>query len=76
MITLSIASASASSVPGLICSQRSAFSASAVRRGSTTMICGLCSSASITLKRVSPSGPDSTGLWPQNRMQAGGTSPV
>ena len=46
MMTLSIASASASSAPGLICSQRSAFSASTVRRGSTTMVRGLCASAS------------------------------
>ncbi len=65
MSVLSIASASASSAPGLICSHKSAFSASWVRRGSTTIVWGWCSRASMTQKRVSPSGPDSTGLWPQ-----------
>ena len=74
MMTLSNASASASSVPGRTCSHSSARRASSVSRGSTTMIFGFVSSASRTLKRVSPSGPELSGLWPQNSMQAGGVS--
>ena len=40
------------------------------------MIFGLVSSASRTLNRVSPSGPELSGLCPQNSMQAGGVPPV
>ena len=65
MIVWSIASASASSVPGRSCSHRSAFFASSVRRGSTTIVFGLPASDSRTTNRVSPSGPEFIGLCPQ-----------
>ncbi len=76
MITLRNASPSASSVPGRSCSQMSDFFATTVSRGSIVMICGLLSSDSRTLKRVSPSGPECGGLWPQYMIIAGGVPPV
>ena len=76
MITFKNASPSASSVPGRICSQSSDFFATTVSRGSIVIMRGLCSSASRTLKRVSPSGPECGGLWPQYMTIAGGVPPV
>ena len=76
MITLRNASPSASSVPGRSCSQTSDFFARTVSRGSIVMSRGFVSNASRTLKRVSPSGPECGGLWPQYMVSAGGVPPV
>lgn len=76
MIVCSIASASASSVPGRSCSHRSASFARRVRRGSTTITFGWLASDSSALNRVSPSGPEFTGLCPQYTMHFGGVPPV
>ena len=76
MMTLRKASASASSVPDEIAATPRRGAQALSRAGRRRRFEGSWSSASRTLKRVSPSGPEFSGLWPQNSIQRAGVPPV